>query len=105
MIARIWKGTARPEHAAAYLRHLDEATFPAIATIAGHRGAYALRHDAGDRVEFTVITLWESLDAIRQFAGADPEIAVVPKEAQALLASYDERAVHWDVALTTRITA
>jgi len=42
--------------------------------------------------------LWESLDAIARFAGADPEVAVVPPEARSLLASYDDRAVHWEVA-------
>jgi len=50
-------------------------------------------------VDFTVITLWESIDAIRRFSGNDPELAVVPPAAQALLASYDDRASHWDVPL------
>jgi hypothetical protein len=54
---------------------------------------------SGPRVEFTVITLWDSVGAIQAFAGADAEAAVVPPEALALLASHDDRAVHWDVAL------
>jgi len=99
VIARVWKGTARPEHADAYVAHLREKTFPQLSAIAGHRGAYVLRRDRGGIVDFTVITLWESLDAIRAFSGSDPEAAVVPPAAQALLASYDDRAVHWDVPL------
>jgi len=101
MIARMWSGRARPEHADAYVSHLQQKTLPQLASIPGHRGAYILRRaPAGGTglVEFTVITLWESLDAITRFAGADPEAAVVPPEAQALLASYDDRAVHWEVA-------
>jgi heme-degrading monooxygenase HmoA len=101
MIARMWSGRARPEHADAYVTHLQQKTFPQLASIPGHRGAYILRRaQAGGigLVEFTVITLWESLDAIARFAGADPEVAVVPPEARSLLASYDDRAVHWEVA-------
>jgi hypothetical protein len=104
MMARMWSGRARPEHADAYVAHLHEQTFPQLASIAGHCGGYVLRRAATDGsglVEFTVVTLWESIEAIARFAGADPEIAVVPPEAQALLASYDERAVHWDVAAKT----
>ena len=100
----MWSGRARPEHADAYVSHLQRRTLPQLASIAGHRGAYVLRRAAADGsglVEFNVITLWESIDAIARFAGADPEAAVVPAEAQALLASYDERAVHWEVAVNT----
>jgi heme-degrading monooxygenase HmoA len=105
MIARVWNGAARPEHADAYVAHLKEKTLPHIASIPGHCGAYVLRRAASSTdgragpgvVAFTVITLWESLDAIARFAGADAEAAVVPPDAQALLASYDDRAVHWDV--------
>jgi heme-degrading monooxygenase HmoA len=100
MIARTWNGTARIDKADAYVAHLREKTFPQLAAIAGHRGAYVLRRSASDAatVAFTVVTLWESLDSVRRFAGDDPEVAVVPAEAQALLVTYDDRAVHWDVA-------
>ena len=102
MIVRMWSGTARPEHADAYVAHLREKTLPALAGIPGYYGANVLRKPAGDTVIFMVLTLWQSLDAIRAFAGAeDPEVAVVPPEAQALLLSWDARAVHWPVAYTT----
>jgi len=97
MIARMWSGVARPETIDAYLAHLRDKTLPAIEGLEGHRGAYVLRRGAGEEVLVTVITLWESVDAIRRFSGDDVEAAVVPPEAQALLASWDVRVVHWDV--------
>jgi heme-degrading monooxygenase HmoA len=78
--------------------HLRDKTFPQLTAIAGHRGSSVLRRATAHGVEFTVITWWESLEAIARFAGADPEAAVVPDGAQALLTSYDRRAVHWEVA-------
>lgn len=99
MIARLWCGTAAESDADAYVAHLRSRTIPSLGSIPGHRGAYVLQRQMPSGVAFTVITLWDSLDAIRQFAGSDPELAVVPEEARVLLASYDQRAVHWEVAL------
>jgi heme-degrading monooxygenase HmoA len=99
VIARIWHGTADAARADAYVAHLREHTFPQLSAIAGHRGGYVLRRVSGGMVEFTVITLWDSLDAIRHFAGDDPEKAVVPSAAAELLASYEARAAHWEIVL------
>lgn len=101
MIARVWKGTASADRAAAYVGHLRDRTFPALTTIAGHRGAYVLQRADAAAVQFTVITLWDSIEAIRRFAGDDAEVAVVPAEAQALLQAWEDRAVHWEVPLAT----
>jgi heme-degrading monooxygenase HmoA len=101
MIARVWTGATTPANADAYVNHLRDNIFPELKHLPGHRAAYVLRRLAGATVAFTVVTLWESLDAIRAFAGADLEAAVVPAEAQALLDSYDRRAVHWDVPLSS----
>lgn len=99
MIARTWHGESEQANADRYVDHLRERTLPALSQIPGYLGAYVLRDASGPRAVFTVVTLWESLDAIRAFAGADADAAVVPPEARALLASYDDRAVHWDVVL------
>lgn len=99
MIARLWRGSARPGCADAYLAHLQQRTFPELRTLRGHRGAQVLRRASGSGVDFVVVTYWDSIDVIRQFSGDDTEAAVVPAEAQALLASYDDRATHWEVAL------
>jgi len=99
VIARIWKGSTAAERADAYVAHLRDVTFPQLRAIPGHRGAYILKRHLAGSVAFTVITLWESLDAIARFSGGDVEVAVVPPEARALLSTYDERAEHWEVAL------
>jgi heme-degrading monooxygenase HmoA len=98
VIARHWRGWSTPELAPAYEEHLRTQTFPALRAIDGHADAFFLRRDDGDEVELLVITLWESLDAIRAFAGDDYERAVVPPEAQRLLTRFDGRVTHYDVA-------
>jgi heme-degrading monooxygenase HmoA len=99
VVARTWKGTTKAANADAYVKHLRDKTLPALRAISGHRGAYVLRRSSGTSTEFTVVTLWDSLDDIRRFSGDDAEAAVVPAEVRALLSAFDDRAVHWDVAL------
>src|SRR5438874_903428 len=98
MIARVWNGATRAADADRYLAHLNRAVIPELVKIDGHRGVQVLRRPNGDRYEFVVITFWDSKDAIRRFAGADTEAAVVAPEAQALLIDYDRRVTHYDVA-------
>lgn len=99
MVARVWKGWARPADADRYQAHLTERIFPGMRTLAGHAGAWVLRRPAGDSVEFIVMSLWASRDAIHAFAGDDIEVAVVPPEAQALLSDWERHATHFDVAV------
>jgi heme-degrading monooxygenase HmoA len=99
MIARVWHGATVPGDAAAYLDHLRTATLPELRAIDGHYGAYVLRQDDEAATEFIVITLWESVEAIRAFAGDNLERAVVPPAAAKLLRRYDDRVVHYDVAV------
>jgi heme-degrading monooxygenase HmoA len=99
MIARVWHGTCGPADADAYEDHLRRATLPALREIRGYEGGYVLRREAGGGVDFLVLTLWASVDAVRAFAGDDYERAVVPPEAARLLVRFDERAVHYHVAL------
>ena len=100
MLARLWHGWAKPESADAYEQLLRAEVLPGIERrIDGFRGVFLLRRDAGDEIEFVTITLFDSLDAVREFAGEDYELAVVPPEGQRLLAHYDERSVHYDVLL------
>jgi heme-degrading monooxygenase HmoA len=98
MIARVWRGVADTAvNADAYLRHLTTKVLPSLNTIAGHRGAHVLRREEGGRVEFVVMTFWDSMDAIRAFAGESPEHAVVEPEARAVLGEYDEFVRHYKV--------
>lgn len=97
MIARIWHGWANGENADRYEALLRAEILPGIHRIEGYVGAYLLRHEAGGEAEFVTVTLWESLDAVRAFAGEDYEAAVVPSEARALLSRFDERSVHYEI--------
>jgi heme-degrading monooxygenase HmoA len=78
---------------------------PDLEQIPGYEGAYVLRRDDDDGVEFVVLTLWRSLDAVRDFAGDDYERAVVTPEARDLLSEHDERVVHYVVAEAVRSAA
>ena len=99
MIARLWRGTARPDAAAAYRRHLEEDTLPQLRRLDGFAGMSVLQRAAADGIEFVVITRWASMEAIRAFAGADVERAVVPETAQRLMVSYDETVAHFELAV------
>ena len=98
MIARVWRGVAQGgSNAKAYLRHLTANVLPALKAIEGHREARVLRREEGGRVEFIVMTCWDSMEAVRRFAGAHPERAVVEPEARAVLAEYDDFVRHYEV--------
>jgi heme-degrading monooxygenase HmoA len=97
VIARHWRGLARPSEAQKYVQHLRTATFPALRNIPGFVDASILSRQIGDGVEFLIVTRWQSLQAIAAFAGADPEVAVVPDEVVAMMIDYDQRAKHFEV--------
>lgn len=98
MIARVWHGYTRPEHADAYEAMLKPELLPGISKVKGYKGSYLLRRNAGEEVEFITIILWQSLDAIRAVAGDDYETAVIPQERRKYLARYDARASHYEIA-------
>jgi heme-degrading monooxygenase HmoA len=98
MIARLWRGVANTSvNADAYQRHVTMRVFPSLAAIQGHRGARVLRREHDGRVEFLVMTLWDSMDAVRRFAGDNPEAAVIESEARAVLTEYDNFVRHYEV--------
>ena len=97
MISRHWRGLAQPNRAQDYVQHLRAETFPAVRKIPGFVDASLLSRSLGAGVEFLVVTRWESLDAIAKFAGSDPEAAVVPAKAAAMMIEYDHRARHFEV--------
>jgi heme-degrading monooxygenase HmoA len=99
MIARIWHGYTAAENANRYEAVKKREMLPGISTVRGYVGSYLLRRSKGSEVEFVVIMLWESLDAIRNFVGPDCEAAVVPPECGALPSSYDERSTHYEIVM------
>jgi hypothetical protein len=72
---------------------------PGIHRVTGYKGAYLLRRDVEDGVEFVTLTLWESMDTIREFAGEDYETAVVPPEARELLSRFDQSSQHYETII------
>jgi len=96
-ILRLWQGRATVAKAQDYVRHASQTVFPQIRSLPGHRGAYLLRRPIGDGVEFTVLTLWDSMNAVRSFAGPDPEKAVVEPAARAALSDFDDTVTHYEV--------
>lgn len=101
MIARVWRATATPEGAEAYRAHFTGSVLPTLRRLDGHQGAYLFRLDRDDLVDLEVMTLWESDEAIRAFAGTDMTTAVVEPEARAVLLTYDETVSHRTVVVDT----
>lgn len=96
-ILRVWKARSTVEKAREYAHHATTKVFPALGAIEGHRGAYLLRRAVDGAVELVVLTLWETMAAVRKFAGATPEKAVVEPAARAMLTSFDEVVAHFEI--------
>ncbi len=103
MISRVWHGWTRREDADAYERMLRSTILPGIHRVAGYRGADLLRRDGGDEVEFVTVTLFDSMDAVRAFAGPDYEKAVIHADARSLLTRYDEQSAHYETVVRAGI--
>jgi heme-degrading monooxygenase HmoA len=99
VIARLWRGWTAPESADAYENFLRTKMFPSIHRVPGYLGAELLRREDGEEIAFVTITRFESLDAVRAFAGDDYEQAVVEPEARQLLSRFDERSEHYEVTI------
>jgi antibiotic biosynthesis monooxygenase (ABM) superfamily enzyme len=99
MISRVWHGWTTPANADAYETLLKSEIFTGIQNrqIAGYRGLHLFRRNLGDEVEFATVMWFDSIDAVRAFAGEDYEIAVVPQKARALLSRFDARSQHYEV--------
>jgi heme-degrading monooxygenase HmoA len=94
MILRVWRARADVSRRHHYPEYFREHVAPGLSRIEGFLGADVVEREAGTVVEFTVITRWASMDAIRRFAGADPERAVVEPGAAAVLREYDDAVSH-----------
>jgi len=99
MIARIWHGWTAPGNADKYEALLKEEIFVGIQNrrIPGFKSIQLLRRDIGQEVEFITIMIFNALSAVREFAGEDFELAVVPPMARAVLSRFDERSQHYEI--------
>jgi heme-degrading monooxygenase HmoA len=102
VILRYWRGWTTPHNADAYQKIVSEQVLPGIATrrLDGYQGAYLLRRDLDNEVEFATVMIFDSLDNVRAFAGDDYETAYVPPAARAVLARFDEKSAHYTTLLT-----
>ncbi|MFN6570265.1 antibiotic biosynthesis monooxygenase family protein [Dendronalium sp. ChiSLP03b] len=102
VVARIWHGKTLTSKAAEYYDYLKEAGIKKIESIPGNLGAQVLRLTDGKITEFTVISYWESRDAIRAFAGNDIEkVRSLPKDNEYLIEP-ETKVKHFDVLLDDR---
>ena len=97
MIARTWRGWTRAGDADAYVEYLHRTGIPEYRATAGNRAAYILRRNVGERTEFVTLTMWESLDAVRGFAGDDVERAVFYPEDDRFLVDRETTVQHFEV--------
>jgi hypothetical protein len=100
VIARIWHGYTKPEHAEAYEKLLKPELLPGLSKVKGFKGSYLLKKVSEAEVEFVTIMLWESIDDIRSVGGPNYEIAIIPENRRELLTRFDERATHYEIAST-----
>jgi hypothetical protein len=105
MVSRIWHGYTSPANADAYETLLKSEIFTGIQNrkIAGYKGIQLFRRNIGNEVEFITVMWFESLAAVRVFAGEDYEAAVIPPSARVLLSRFDTRSQHYEVKAEMKI--
>lgn len=105
MISRVWHGWTTPENATAYETLLKSEIFTGIQSrqIRGYKGIHLFRRDLIDEVEFVTVMWFDTLEAVRDFAGEDYETAVVPPKARALLSRFDAHSQHYEVKAEMRV--
>ena len=104
MICRMWHGWTKASHADAYDNYLRSELFPRLErelTVQGYRGFHVLRLEQGPEVEFVTLVWFESLDAVRSFAGENCEIPVISDKARLLLSRYAERVDHFELSASS----
>lgn len=101
MIARHWRGWTEVQDANAYEDLLKNTVLPSFQSIEGYKGGYVFRKDAAEEVEFVVVNFFDSLEAVRRFAGSDYTVPVFEPEARRLLSRIESFATHYDVRLNT----
>ena len=102
MIARHWRGWTTARNADAYETLLKHTVLPGLKQVQGYHGGYVLRREvAAEEVEFVVVNLFESIEAVQRFAGPDFAVAMFEPEARRLLSRVEPLAAHYEVRVTT----
>lgn len=98
MIARVWRGRTRPEHADEYVDYVNGTGVIHHRETSGNRGSMVLQREVDGEVEFLVVSLWENLEDVRRFAGDDVEVAVYFPEDDKYLLELEPRVRHYEVS-------
>jgi heme-degrading monooxygenase HmoA len=98
MIARIWRGITQKDKADDYLAYLQETGLKDYAKTSGNRGVTVLRREQGEHCEFMLVSLWDSMDAVRAFAGENPDKSVYYPEDDRYLLDMEPLVRHYEVA-------
>ncbi len=99
MIARLWRGRTAADDANDYLRYMLETGIQGCSAADGNRGVLVLRRHDGREAEFLVLSLWDSLDSVRTFAGPDPENPVYYARDGRYLLELEPQVAHYEVDL------
>ena len=97
MIVRFWHGVTPAEKADKYHGYLDRTGVPDYRATEGNRGVYVLRRIEGDRAHFLTVSFWESMEAIKAFAGPEPERAKYYPEDEEFLLDFEPTVEHYEV--------
>jgi len=97
MVARTWRGWTKAEDADRYVDYIGETGVRGLAGTSGNRGVYIFQRNDGERAEIIVTSLWDSLEAIRGFAGDEIAKAVFYPEDDAFLVDREWTCTHYDV--------
>lgn len=98
MIARIWRGRTAASRSDEYVSFLERTGLRDYRETEGNRGVLLLRRVSDGEAEFTTLTLWDSMDAIRRFAGDEPERARYYPEDPEYLLEMTPFVEHYEVA-------
>jgi len=98
MIARLWRGWVATADASAYAGYIESTGIAAYTATPGNLGAWMLTRDLDDgRTEVLTLSFWTSLDAVKVFAGAEPEQAVFYPEDDRYLVDRETSVTHFEV--------
>jgi heme-degrading monooxygenase HmoA len=101
-IARIWRGRTPASKANEYARYLDANGIAKIRATPGNRGVTVLRRTDGDKAEFVVISIWDSIDAVKNFAGADYQKTVILPRDREYLIEVEPDVLHYEIVREER---
>jgi heme-degrading monooxygenase HmoA len=97
MTARIWRGATREADKETYFEYLQKTGLKEYASIPGNQGVRVLRRVYDGKSEFILISLWDSWDAIKAFAGPEYENAVFYPEDEKFLLERGPRVIHHEI--------